>query len=70
MLSPSLDKIYRFALIKRYNSLNTRFFKTQIKNRCVLSLRSRSTLRKFRLSRIAFRAFASSGLLLGVKKSS
>ncbi len=68
--SPSLEKVYRFALTKKYNSLNTRFFKTQVKNRCVLSLRSRSTLRKFRLSRIVFRTFASSGLLLGVKKSS
>lgn len=40
---------------------------TRIRNRCVLSGRS-STLRKFRLSRIAFRELAGSGKLQGVTK--
>jgi ribosomal protein S14 len=43
---------------------NTR---TRIRNRCVISGRS-STLKKFRLSRIAFRELAGSGKLLGVSK--
>lgn len=66
----SLDGTYKFFLVKKNLSTAQRFNKTKIKNRCVTSLRSRSVLRSFRLSRIVFRVSASSGLLLGVKKSS
>lgn len=67
---PSLDPVSRFSLNRKFLTKNKNFFKTQIKNRCAISLRSRSPLRDFHLSRIAFRFQASSGLLLGVKKSS
>lgn len=70
MSNVSVDDVYRFSLSKKFSSLNKNFFKTQIKNRCTVSFRSRSPLRNFRLSRIVFRGFASSGALLGVKKSS
>nr|YP_025759.1 ribosomal protein S14 [Tupiella akineta]AAQ18709.1 ribosomal protein S14 [Tupiella akineta] len=40
---------------------------TRIRNRCVLTGRS-STLKRFRLSRIAFREHAGSGKLVGVSK--
>lgn len=40
---------------------------TRVRNRCVLSGRS-STLKKFRLSRIAFRELAGAGKLQGVTK--
>lgn len=43
---------------------------TRIKNYCVLTGRTKGTLRKFRLSRISFRELASEGSLMGVFKSS
>jgi ribosomal protein S14 len=70
MSNVSVDSAYRFGLSKKFLSFNKNFFKTQAKNRCTVSLRSRSPLRAFRLSRIVFRGFASSGALLGIKKSS
>ena len=66
----STDSVYRFSLSKKFLSFNKNFFKTQVKNRCTISFRSRSPLRVFRLSRIVFRGLASSGALLGIKKSS
>jgi len=68
--NPSLDSIYRFAINKSFSKKNKSFFKSQVKNRCAITLRSRSPISDFHLSRITFRAQASSGLLLGVKKSS
>jgi ribosomal protein S14 len=44
--------------------------KTQANNRCVLTNRSHSVLRKFRISRICLRELANAGLLPGVTKSS
>jgi ribosomal protein S14 len=70
MANVSTDSVYRFGLSKKFSSFNKNFFKTQAKNRCTISFRSRSPLRVFRLSRIVFRGFASSGALLGIKKSS
>jgi small subunit ribosomal protein S14 len=43
---------------------------TKIKNRCMITGRSRSTYRHFKLSRIMIRELASYGLLPGVTKSS
>ncbi|MGD6795414.1 30S ribosomal protein S14 [Metabacillus indicus] len=43
---------------------------TRLKNRCEATGRPRGYLRKFRLSRIAFRELAHKGQLPGVKKSS
>jgi small subunit ribosomal protein S14 len=42
----------------------------RIKNRCVLSGRSRAYLRDFGMSRIVFRELAREGKIPGVKKSS
>jgi small subunit ribosomal protein S14 len=44
--------------------------KVRIRNRCELTGRPRGYYRRFNLSRITFREFASFGLLPGVKKSS
>lgn len=44
--------------------------KTRIRNRCELSGRPRGFYRKFRLSRVALRDFASIGQIPGVIKSS
>jgi len=43
---------------------------TRVRNRCALSGRPRGVYRKFRLSRIAVRELASSGLIPGMVKSS
>lgn len=42
----------------------------RLKNRCVVTGRSRGYMRKFGLSRITFREMASQGLLPGVRKAS
>ena len=44
--------------------------KVRIRNRCVLTGRSRGVYRKFKLSRIAFRELASKGHIPGITKSS
>jgi small subunit ribosomal protein S14 len=43
---------------------------TRLHNRCVLTGRPRGYLRKFKMSRIAFRELAHKGQIPGVKKSS
>lgn len=43
---------------------------TRLKNRCELTGRPRGVLRKFKLSRIAFRELAHKGQIPGVKKAS
>ncbi|WP_078380012.1 30S ribosomal protein S14 [Sutcliffiella halmapala] len=43
---------------------------TRLKNRCELTGRPRGVLRKFKLSRIAFRELAHKGQVPGVKKAS
>ncbi len=44
--------------------------KVRIRNRCVLTGRSRGIYRKFKLSRIVFRELASKGHIPGITKSS
>ncbi len=43
---------------------------TRLVNRCQISGRRRAYLRRFKLSRIAFRELASKGMIPGVTKSS
>ena len=43
---------------------------TRLRNRCVLTGRSGSVLRQFKLSRIKFRELAENSMLPGVRKSS
>ncbi|WP_400246710.1 30S ribosomal protein S14 [Niallia sp. JL1B1071] len=43
---------------------------TRLKNRCEVTGRPRGYLRKFKMSRIAFREYAHKGQVPGVKKSS
>ena len=43
---------------------------TRVVNRCLLSGRRRAFIRRFKLSRIAFRELASNGMIPGVTKSS
>ncbi|MFC7686081.1 30S ribosomal protein S14 [Ureibacillus sp. GCM10028918] len=43
---------------------------TRLKNRCQVTGRPRGYLRKFKMSRIAFREYAHKGQIPGIKKSS
>ena len=68
--------IYRDAFLHKTSStldkLSRRknLSKVSIKNVCLVSGRSGSTLTKFRLSRISFRALALAGKLPGIRKAS
>jgi len=50
--------------------LPTQSSRVQVRNRCILTNRSRGVSRHFRLSRICIRDLANAGLLPGVSKSS
>ena len=60
----------RYKFILKLNKLSRNSSKTRIKNRCILTGRSRGIYSMFRLSRIKFRELASQGMLPGVKKAS
>jgi small subunit ribosomal protein S14 len=65
-LSPRLrGQAYRALLLLPRDSSRTR-----LRNRCTLTGRSRSTYRRFGLSRLRFRKLAWEGKLLGVRKAS
>ncbi len=55
---------------RAFARLPRRSMKSRVTNRCAVTGRPRGFLRKFGLSRIAFREMASKGLLPGVIKSS
>jgi len=60
----------RLAAINELNKLPKNSSCTRLRNRCALTGRCRGYLRKFGLSRLAFRELASRGLIPGVTKSS
>jgi small subunit ribosomal protein S14 len=73
--------IYRFILYSTQlkkglrnliftNIYNSKNYKTQIKNRCIITSRSRSVISSYKISRLTFRLLASNGLLSGIRKSS
>lgn len=53
-----------------FNALPNNSSRTRIRNRCILTGRSRSVWRTFRISRIQLRKLALEGLLMGVKRAS
>ncbi len=55
---------------RAFARLPRRSMGTQVMNRCAITGRPRGYLRKFGISRIAFREMAGKGLLPGVTKSS
>nr|YP_009755801.1 ribosomal protein S14 [Gonatozygon brebissonii]QIQ23079.1 ribosomal protein S14 [Gonatozygon brebissonii] len=65
-LSPSDRYEYSLKLSKMPRNSS----RTRIRNRCILTGRSRAVYKMFRLSRIVFRELASRGALLGISKSS
>ena len=42
---------------------------SRVRNRCIITGRSRSILRKYKISRIIFRDFALKGFLSGIRRS-
>ncbi|SRR5213080_3201120 len=66
----SLPPGIRYKFILKLNKLSRNSSKTRIKNKCILTGRSRGIYSMFRLSRIKFRELASQGMLPGVKKAS
>jgi small subunit ribosomal protein S14 len=60
----------RFAAQLKVSQLPRNSSPTRLRNRCSLTGRPRGYYRKFRLSRIALRDLASSGLIPGMVKSS
>ena len=65
-----LDKSIRNLYIYKLNDLSRNTSKTRLKNRCVISGRSRSVLNFCKLSRICLRELANNGLVSGIVKSS
>lgn len=55
---------------EKLNKLPKNSSYVRLRNRCVLTGRSRGYLRKFKLSRICFREFANKGLIPGMFKAS
>jgi small subunit ribosomal protein S14 len=60
----------RFTARLKLAELPRNSAKIRIRNRCALTGRPRAVYRKFKLSRIALRALASSGQIPGVVKAS
>ncbi|MBN8827093.1 MAG: 30S ribosomal protein S14 [Sphingobacteriia bacterium] len=70
VIDETLSLEERFEAQKKLAKLPRNGSKGRIRNRCEISGRPRAYFRKFRMSRIALRDFASAGLLPGVKKAS
>ena len=60
----------RFTAALKLAEMPRNSAKNRIRNRCEITGRPRSVYRKFKLSRIALREMANSGLIPGVVKSS
>lgn len=60
----------RSMFTSKLASLPRNSSKTRIRNRCIVTGRSRSVYNQFRVSRIVFRELAWKGLIPGIKKSS
>lgn len=64
------NKDSRYQNQIKLTKLNKNSLKVRLKNRCILTGRTHSVLKNFRISRIKLRDLISSGSLNGVKKSS
>ncbi len=70
MQDPNASFEEKMEAQRAFARLPRRSMENRVINRCAVTGRPRGYLRKFGLSRIAFRDMASSGLLPGVTKSS
>lgn len=60
----------RFKVTLQLAKLPRNSSKVRVRNRCLITGRSRGVYRKLKMSRIALREFGSSGLIPGMVKSS
>ena len=65
-----LPPLKRFSALAQLSKHNINSSKVRIRNRCVLTGRSRGIHKFFKISRIMIRDLAAKGLLPGVKKAS
>ena len=66
----TLPMAERFVAQQKLSSFPRNSSSTRIRNRCLITGRSRGYYRKFKLSRLCLRELASCGLLPGVTKAS
>jgi ribosomal protein S14 len=66
----NIDEKVRINAYLKLQKLDFNSSISRLKNRCVLTNRSRAVYRKFKISRLVFRRLAVSGKLSGVKKAS
>jgi len=67
----SKDNIFKLLIKKKiYYTLFKKYYKTTIKNYCIITGRSKGIYRKFKVSRIIFRLLGNQGLFFGIKKIS
>jgi small subunit ribosomal protein S14 len=66
----NIEKDFRWKLYQKWFFFNSNSSITRIKNLCVLTGRSKSIYRLFKISRIQLRKLASEGFLPGVSKYS
>jgi len=60
----------KMAAVDKLNAMPKNSSYIRLRNRCLMTGRSRGYLRKFKLSRLCFREHASRGLIPGVVKAS
>lgn len=65
-----LHQAIRYKAQFKLNNLIKDSAKIRLRNRCVLTGRSRGVFKRFKISRIMFRELALKGLLLGIRKAS
>ncbi|MCK4934207.1 MAG: 30S ribosomal protein S14 [Simkaniaceae bacterium] len=68
--SLEVDEEERLIAQNKLNSMKKNTSKVRLRNRCQMTGRSRGYLRKFQLSRLAFRELALSGMIPGIFKAS
>src|SRR5690348_3676176 len=66
----NLEKEDRYNNMLALNKVVRNSSRVRIKNRCILTGRTHSVYKLFKISRIKFRDLASQGLLMGITKSS
>lgn len=70
VVDENLSDEERDAASIKLQKLNRNGCPTRVRNRCVITGRSRGNYRKFGISRIKFRELASQGMIPGVTKAS
>ncbi len=65
-----IDEDYKVKYVENFDNYHKNCFRTRIKNRCILTGRSRAVFRIARLNRISFKREIEKGKLVGFKKSS